>query len=254
MGCSGQYVAGISKKEPRKENKLRPYRVDYFIHDEMLKDKALVRSIVVRVVTAAEAKAIITKYASPDDYTVIRAYRFYKKLSPEPKIKKYIPIDKLLPVKKAIEVMTGIENRRDRIIISPSMSFHPPVNDLGNTPAAQTQMDAVAEQHDKAEETTLDEVLANAPAAPAPAPAAPTVDVFSTPMMDPAALGGPADAWAATRKCGWAGCKVCYPNPPIPVQREPKFVPDSGGAIIVISIVSAVVVAAVLLCRYFFFK
>jgi len=104
---------------PRKVDKMRPYRVDYFAHEEMLRDRALVRSIVVRTVTAAEAKALVMKYASPDDYTVIRAYRFYKKLSPEPKVKKYIPIDKLLPAKKAIEVMTGIENRREPIIIRP---------------------------------------------------------------------------------------------------------------------------------------
>ena len=103
----------------RKVDKLRPYRIDYFIHDEMLQDKALVHSIVVRAVTAAAAKTVITKYASAQDYTVIRVYRFYKKLSFEPKVKKYIPIDKLLPARRAIEIMTEIENQRDRIIIRP---------------------------------------------------------------------------------------------------------------------------------------
>ena len=111
-------------KPKRKVNKLRPYRVDYFLHDEMLLDKALVRSVVVRAVTADGAKSkvgcsSVNTGLPGDNFTVIRAYRFYKKLTAEPIRKTYIAIDKLLPVKRAIEVMTEIENRKFPIVIRP---------------------------------------------------------------------------------------------------------------------------------------
>jgi hypothetical protein len=110
-----------SKTKPRK---LRPYRVDYFLHEEMLKDKALVRSVVIRAVTADVARskvgdASLNAGRPGDNFTVIRAYRFYKKLTAEPVRKTYIAIDKLLPAKKAIEVMTEIENRKFPIVIRP---------------------------------------------------------------------------------------------------------------------------------------
>ena len=61
-------------------DKLRPYRVDYFAVDEMKDDKALVRSVVVRAVTAQDAANMVW----PDNVwfiIIIRAYRFYKKLA-----------------------------------------------------------------------------------------------------------------------------------------------------------------------------
>jgi len=121
-----------SKKKLRKEDKPRPYRVDYFLWEEMLKDKALVRSAVLRAVTAANAKAtLLTGLSVRGDGTVevveglecyppiteferelsiIRAYRFYKKLSAEPKKKTYIEVAKLLPAKKVLAVMDQIDN------------------------------------------------------------------------------------------------------------------------------------------------
>src|SRR5208282_1996427 len=105
----------------RKEEKPRPYRVDYFLHDEMLKDKALVRSKIVRAVTAKEASDDLASILpiSAGELTVIRSYRFYKTLSAEPKKKTYIEIDKLLSAEDAIEVMTTIENRKVPIVIRP---------------------------------------------------------------------------------------------------------------------------------------
>ncbi len=90
----------------------------------MLLDKALVRSVVIRAVTADVAKskvgdASLNAGRPGDNFTVIRAYRFYKKLTAEPIRKTYIAIDKLLSVKKAIEVMTEIENRKFPIVIRP---------------------------------------------------------------------------------------------------------------------------------------
>jgi len=113
-----------SKKKQRKEDKQRPYRIDYFLHEEMLKDRALVRSAVTRATTAEEAKGgmrslLCTNQYGNDGYTIIRAYRFYKKLSAEPKKKTYIEIAKLLPAQKAIDVMTAIENRKFPIVIRP---------------------------------------------------------------------------------------------------------------------------------------
>lgn len=112
-----QRVLEGDSRMSRKEDKLRPYRIDYFLWSEMLKDKALVRSVVVRAVTAEDAKvvvgdAVINGGRPGDNFTVIRAYRFYKKLTAEPLRKVYIPIDKLLPAKWAITVMTEIENRK----------------------------------------------------------------------------------------------------------------------------------------------
>lgn len=113
-----------TSKSKTKPKKLRPYRVDYFIWEEMLKDKALVRSVIVRAVTADIAKCTIgdsrISRANPgDNFSIIRAYRFYKKLTAEPIRKTYIAIDKLLPAKKAIEVMTEIENRKFPIVLRP---------------------------------------------------------------------------------------------------------------------------------------
>ena len=90
----------------------------------MLKDKALVRSVIVRAVTADVAKSLvgdsrISKANPGDNFTVIRAYRFYKKLTAEPLRKTYIAIDKLLSAKEAILVMTEIENRKFPIVIRP---------------------------------------------------------------------------------------------------------------------------------------
>jgi hypothetical protein len=110
-----------TKTKSRKENKLRPYRVDYFLHQEMLKDKCLVRSKIVRAVTAKEASDDLASILpiSDGELTIIKSARFYKTLSAEPKKKTYIPIDKLLSAKAAIEVMTEIENRKVPIVIRP---------------------------------------------------------------------------------------------------------------------------------------
>lgn len=97
----------------RKQDKLRPYRIDYFIHDEMVKDRALVRSACVRDVTAKAAeKRLAESLGLNRTFTVIRSYRFYKKLSVEPKRKVYKTVDELLPAKKAVEVMTQIEDAK----------------------------------------------------------------------------------------------------------------------------------------------
>jgi len=87
----------------------------------MLKDKALVRSKVIRAVTAGQATDDLASILplSAGELTVIRAYRFYKKLSAEPVRKTYIAIDKLLSAKEAIAVMTAIENRHVPIVIRP---------------------------------------------------------------------------------------------------------------------------------------
>src|SRR5271157_3507259 len=115
----------------RKEDKLRPYRVDYFFWSEVKKDKALVRSVITRAITASGAKedALNGLFLNADGtaqfaeglhsyppvteeektLTILRSYRFYKKLSAEPKKKTFITIDKLLPAKKAFAVIEQIE-------------------------------------------------------------------------------------------------------------------------------------------------
>jgi hypothetical protein len=114
----------------RKEEKPRPYRVDYFDVAEMKKDRALVRSTVVRAVTADVAKLTVMEALGPDGFVripiqipdryIIRAYRFYKKLSAEPVKKTYLPLDKLFPAKRAAEIMTQIENPKLPIVLRPA--------------------------------------------------------------------------------------------------------------------------------------
>ncbi len=127
-----------SKKTPRKENKLRPYRIDYFLWFEMQKDKALVRSAVVRAVTADEARETFlngfTYYTADrieindsiqaypaiaeDEHrlTILRAYRFYKKLTAQPVKKTYINIDKLLTPKKTLALMESFEQHPEFLV------------------------------------------------------------------------------------------------------------------------------------------
>jgi len=140
-----------SKTKQRKEQKLRPYRVDYFLHNEMLKDKALVRSKVIRAVTAGQATDDLASILplSAGELTVIRAYRFYKTLSAEPVRKTYIAIDKLLSAKEAIAVMTAIENRHVPIVIRPE--------DLGIKPqaASEARVEKVMAAVEAVDPTTL---------------------------------------------------------------------------------------------------
>lgn len=113
----------------RKEDKQRPYRVDYFLWDEMQKDKALVRSTVIRAVTALDAELQLGLGSHPsNEGTVIRSYRFYKKLSAEPVRKTYFAVDKLFSAKKAVEIMTAIEDRKAPTVIR--------YEDLGLNPQA----------------------------------------------------------------------------------------------------------------------
>jgi hypothetical protein len=138
-------------KSTRKEDKQRPYRVDYFLHNEMLKDKALVRSMVIRAVTAGQATDDLASILplSAGELTIIRAYRFYKKLSAEPVRKTYIAIDKLLSAKEAIAVMTAIENRHVPIVIRPE--------DLGikSQPASEERVEKVMAAVEAIDPTTL---------------------------------------------------------------------------------------------------
>ena len=99
----------------RKVDKKRPYRVDYFDVSEMQGDKALVCSTVVRVVTAEQAKHAVWNadgVPDPAGRFIVRAYRFYKKLSKQPRFKSYVAIEKLFPGATAVEVMEEIESYR----------------------------------------------------------------------------------------------------------------------------------------------
>ena len=124
----------------RKQDKLRPYRVDYFNIDEMKdNDMALVRSTSVRAVTSAEAATKVLDDNSALPIVLIRSYRFYKKITNNGT--SYKAVEDLFNEKNALIVMEEVEKYR---------AEQAQTNDLGNTPAAQTQMDAVATQADTA--------------------------------------------------------------------------------------------------------
>jgi hypothetical protein len=106
---------------PRKESKprkLRPYRVDYFDVSEMRLDRVLVRSVVVRAVTANAASDQV-RYGLGDDApasptlggrVIIRSYRFYKKLVHRKDV--YKAVEDLFTADRAVEVMEGVEAYR----------------------------------------------------------------------------------------------------------------------------------------------
>jgi hypothetical protein len=93
----------------RKEDKLRPYRVDYFDVSEMKdNDKALVRSVVIRAVTATVASELVTH--GVEGRIIIRSYRFYKHLRHKRDV--YKPVEELFSINKALEVMEEVEAYR----------------------------------------------------------------------------------------------------------------------------------------------
>jgi hypothetical protein len=102
----------------RKENKLRPYRVDFFDIEEMKDyDLALVRSQVVRAATAGDAVYEVvekpefntTEYPS---LVLIRAYRFYKELVTKKDV--YTAVEDLFTPNKAVKIMEQVEAYRKK--------------------------------------------------------------------------------------------------------------------------------------------
>jgi hypothetical protein len=98
----------------RKQDKVRPYRVDWFDINEMIdNDKALVRSIITRAVTAEQARHDISGDTSA--IVTIRAYRFYKKLLRHRK-DVYKAVEDLFTAKDAVKVMEQVEEYRKKKI------------------------------------------------------------------------------------------------------------------------------------------
>jgi hypothetical protein len=120
--------------------KKRPFRVDYFDTPEMIEgDMALVRSVVVRAVTIAQATNMVLwndllasgmSGGYVEGRYVIKAYRFYKTLG-EQKKKVYKSIESLYGEKKALKIMDQIEAFRTKTTGTPLV----PVAD--NTTAAK---------------------------------------------------------------------------------------------------------------------
>ena len=106
----------------RKADKLRPYRVDYFDILEMKKDRALVRSVVVRAVTAQEARDRVLHGIGEDapptpgvlGRIIIRSHRYYKNAPTKEVLK---PVEDLFTVNKAVEVMEVVEKFRKTLLI-----------------------------------------------------------------------------------------------------------------------------------------
>lgn len=95
----------------RKEEKLRPYRVDYFDIDEMKDyDRALIRSQVVRAVTSTVAANSLT---NEPGRIIIRAYRYYKKLGQSKRLV-FKAVEDLFTSNKAVKVMEQVESYRKR--------------------------------------------------------------------------------------------------------------------------------------------
>ena len=99
----------------RKQDKLRPYRVDYFNIDEMKdNDMALVRSVAVRAVTSAEAATKVLDDNSTLPIVLIRSYRFYKKITNNGT--SYKAVEDLFNEKNALIVMEEVEKYRANLV------------------------------------------------------------------------------------------------------------------------------------------
>jgi hypothetical protein len=95
----------------RKQDKLRPYRVDYFNIDEMKdNDMALVRSVTVRAVTSAEAATKVLDDNAALPIVLIRSYRYYKQITHKKDVFK--PVEDLFSEKNALIVMGEVEKYR----------------------------------------------------------------------------------------------------------------------------------------------
>lgn len=95
----------------RKQDKLRPYRVDYFNIDEMKdNDLALVRSVVKRAVTAANAAGEVIADNSALPIVLIRSYRYYKQITSRKDV--YKAVEDLFNEKNALIVMGEVEKYR----------------------------------------------------------------------------------------------------------------------------------------------
>lgn len=104
----------------RKADKLRPYRVDYFDIPEMKGDRALVRSTIVRNVTAQGARdQVLYGIEAPpvlaSGRVIIRAYRYYKNA---PAKETFKAVEDLFTVNKAVEVMEVVEKFR-AVLVAP---------------------------------------------------------------------------------------------------------------------------------------
>jgi len=96
--------------------KLRPYRVDYFDIEEMKdNDLALVRSVIVRAVTSADAVYEVMEKPELNttdlpSFVLIRSYRFYKNLVHKKDV--YKAVEDLFTANKAVKIMEQVEAYR----------------------------------------------------------------------------------------------------------------------------------------------
>jgi hypothetical protein len=100
----------MARKAKRKENKARPYRVDFINAVEVQYGKAQVHSAIVRAVTAGEAKegmVTVKEHMAGVHYIPIKAYRFYKKLPQESS--DFVAIAALFPGKRAAAVTAEVQ-------------------------------------------------------------------------------------------------------------------------------------------------
>jgi hypothetical protein len=92
-------------KHKSQVEKQRPYRVDYFDYAEMKGEKVFVHSVIVRATTSTEASQLTN---CTEGRTILRAYRYYKKLGKNRDRKKPIALTKLVSKKRAKEIRAEI--------------------------------------------------------------------------------------------------------------------------------------------------
>src|SRR5271157_4622924 len=195
----------------RKENKLRPYRVDYFNIDEMEEvDQALVRSVVVRAVTAAEAAGQVLADNEALPIVLIRSHRYYKTLGTHKK-GVYKAVEDLFAEKQALIVMEEVE--KYRVSQTPTSGPNSPA-----TVAVVADLNGMV-AHD-AHEQTMDTFVPNSVPEGKRVP-----DVTNTlPVTaQDVELG-------AQMAAGWAADKLIQPDQAVGPDARPPFAPSSCDA------------------------
>jgi hypothetical protein len=104
---------------PRKEDKKRPYRVDYIRRNEVKGRKAFVHSVIIRTTTAVDAKLLLiaeAKLYENDDIEIIRSRRYYKKLGKTPV---EASLSRLFGPKRTASILRDIERDKNRASATP---------------------------------------------------------------------------------------------------------------------------------------
>jgi hypothetical protein len=218
-----------------KATKLRPYRVDYFNHAEMEGSKALLRSEMTRATTSAEAKADF----AAEGRTIVKASRYYKKLSAKPKL---VSVAKLMSPRKAAALLKSLAEP------TYSVSFH-------YVDAAGQETPVTPEEHHEEAQELMKEDLYGGTDEPAPQLAQLSDDyhtMFDNSQLQEAVEEEPVSYEHCTDSCcaeqpeAEAEPECCNAGPAPISYEEPKW---GNAAIWIVGVLAVLALVIMAYCR-----